>query len=75
MPVDYCQSKYYIGFAVTVMTGANAEPENRQFSIEKLHDIKKIFVAVIYFCRVPFSSRWLLLFCRFTKAMTFPRIK
>lgn len=42
MPADCCWSKYYIGFAVTVMMGANAEPENRQFSGEKLPDTKKI---------------------------------
>lgn len=41
MPVDYCQSKHYTGFAVTVMMGANTEPENRQFSEEKLHNVLK----------------------------------
>lgn len=43
MPVDCWQHKYNIEFAVTVMMSANGEPENKQFSTEKLHNSKKKF--------------------------------
>lgn len=55
--------------------GANVEPKNGQFSKKNFHGIKTTFVAAIYFFQVPFSGQWLLFFCRFTKAMTYPYIK
>lgn len=48
MPLDCCQLKYDARFAVTVMMGAKAEPENGQFSKEKFHGTKTAFVAAIY---------------------------
>lgn len=51
MPADCCQLKYDIRFVLTVMVGANAEPENGQFSKEKFHGTKTVFVAAIYFFR------------------------
>lgn len=38
------------------MMGANAEPENGQFSKEKFHGTKTTFVAAISFFQVPFSG-------------------
>lgn len=76
MPADCCQLKYHIRFALTVMMGANEEPENGQFSKEKFHGTKTFVAAFIFFfSQVPISGRWLLLFCRFIKAMTFLHIK
>lgn len=55
------------------MMGANAEPENRQFSVEKLHDTKKIFVAVIYFCgSLSQVDGYCSSLFSFTQAVTFP---
>lgn len=49
MPADCCQLKYHIRFALTVMMGANEEPENGQFSKEKFHGTKTFVAAFIFF--------------------------